>query len=124
MLLIKSNEQIRTIIYLQKKVEDLLEKSKEAALKIDIDVVSIIYEECKRLSSTGKQSIRYYQEENLMDATTYTITIRSLSSNSDPSLQYPGLHKVSCYGKCPEKVVEIRNKIKELWGKEILEIGV
>lgn len=55
-----------------------------------------------------------YVEEYLMDATTYTIAVKRDSQTKS----------VSCYGTCPEKVVEIRKKIEELWGKEILEVGV
>ena len=65
-----------------------------------------------------------YLEENLADATTYTITARSFSSSYDPALAFPGTYSVTCYGKCPDEIVEIINKIRELWGKEILEVGV
>lgn len=53
-----------------------------------------------------------YIEEGLADATTYTITVK----------QGKETKSISCYGECPEKIIEIRNKIKELWGKEILEV--
>jgi hypothetical protein len=53
-----------------------------------------------------------YIEEGLADATTYTIIVK----------QGKETKSVSCYGECPEKIIEIRNKIKELWGKEILEV--
>lgn len=55
-----------------------------------------------------------YFEENLADATTYTITVQGVVETKS----------VSCYGECPNQLVEIRNKIKELWGKEVVEIGV
>lgn len=59
-----------------------------------------------------------YEEEDLMDETTYTITVKYSQEGESKT------HKVSCYGECPKEVVEIRNKLKELWGGEILEIGV
>jgi hypothetical protein len=65
-----------------------------------------------------------YLEENLADATTYTITIRSFPSSYNPALVFPGTYSVTCYGECPDGIAEIINKIKELWGKEILEVGV
>jgi len=55
-----------------------------------------------------------YVEENLLDATTYTITVNKINEKK----------LVSCYGKCPEKLIEIRDKIRELWGEEIVNIGV
>jgi len=55
-----------------------------------------------------------YVEENLMDATTYTIVVKRDDEEK----------AVSCSGKCPEKLIEIRDKIRELWGEEIVEIGV
>jgi len=55
-----------------------------------------------------------YVEENLQDASTYTIVVKRSDEEK----------AVSCYGKCPEKLIEIRNRIKELWGKEIVNIGI
>ncbi|MFH1545481.1 MAG: hypothetical protein ABIE23_05370 [archaeon] len=59
-----------------------------------------------------------YEEEDLMDAIYYAITVKYTQEGESKS------HKVMCYGECPREVVEIRNKLKELWGGEILEVGV
>jgi hypothetical protein len=64
-----------------------------------------------------------YFDENLMDATTYTVEVQSITFYRN-KLADVKVHSVSCYGDCPKKIVEIINKIKELWGKEIIEIGV
>lgn len=53
-----------------------------------------------------------YIEEGLVDAITYTVTVRRGKK----------IKSVSCYGECPEEIVEIGKKIRELWGKEILEV--
>lgn len=55
-----------------------------------------------------------YVQKNLMDATAYTINIKSGDKTKS----------VSCYGPCPKEIIEIREKIKSLWGKEILEVGI
>ncbi len=56
-----------------------------------------------------------YIEQGLMDATFYTIRVQK-----DDEIK-----AVSCYGQpCPEEVLEIIEKIKELWPNQILEIGV
>ena len=65
-----------------------------------------------------------YWEEDLADATAYIVTVRSFPASSEPALAFPETYSVTCYGQCPNEVVEIINKIKELWGKEILEVGV
>jgi len=50
-----------------------------------------------------------------MDATFYTIRVKKDNE----------IKAVSCYGQpCPEPVLEIIDKIKELWPKQILEIGI
>jgi len=64
-----------------------------------------------------------YFEDNLMDATTYTVTVKSVPTYQS-ELADAKVYSVSCYGDCPKKIVEIINKIKELWGKDILEVGV
>lgn len=66
---------------------------------------------------------RYY-DETLMDGTSYNITVRSIPSSYPPELAYPRNYTVSCYGSCPQVITEIINMIKELWGKEILEVGI
>ncbi|MFH1601847.1 MAG: hypothetical protein ABIB61_02710 [Candidatus Shapirobacteria bacterium] len=64
-----------------------------------------------------------YFEDNLMDATTYTLSVKSVS-NCQPELADARVYSVSCYGDCPEKIIEIINNIKDLWGKEILQVGI
>ena len=64
-----------------------------------------------------------YTDENLMDATTYTLSVKSVSTYQ-PELADARVYSISCYGDCPEKIVEIINKIKELYGKDVLEVGV
>lgn len=65
-----------------------------------------------------------YINENLQDVTTYIVTVRSFPSSQDPALSFPGSYSVTCYWECPNDIVDIINKIKEIWGKEILEVGV
>jgi len=66
---------------------------------------------------------RPWGPEDKQDGSTYKITIRTISG--DPELAFPGTYSVSCYGfSCSQKFLEIKNKIIEFWGKEILEIGV
>jgi len=64
-----------------------------------------------------------YHEDNLMDATTYTVTVKSTPSTSQ-KLEDERVHSVSCYGQCPDPVLTIISRIRELWGKEILEVGI
>jgi len=54
-----------------------------------------------------------YIEEKLADATSYIITVKKGYQTKS----------VVCYGTCPDQIWTIINKIKELWGKEILEVG-
>lgn len=55
-----------------------------------------------------------YKEEGLADATTYTVSVTKKGV----------VKSVSCNGQCPPQVEEIITKIKSLWGKAILEVGV
>ena len=58
-----------------------------------------------------------------MDASTFTVTVKSLL----PGLQElidAKVYSVSCTGECHEQIVEIIRKIKKIWGKEILEVGI
>jgi hypothetical protein len=64
-----------------------------------------------------------YYDENLMDGTTYTVTVNSVPHISQ-ELSDARTYSVSCYGSCPEQIFQIVNKIKELWGKEILQVGM
>lgn len=56
----------------------------------------------------------YYIEQDLQDATAYTV--RVIKNGNDTS--------VSCYGQCPDDAVQIHEKIIKLWGEDILNIGV
>ena len=59
------------------------------------------------------------------DGSTYTISLRILPEGADPALAYPGTHSVSCYQfSCEHNFLELKDKIIELWGKNILEVGV
>lgn len=65
-----------------------------------------------------------YFEENLMDATTFTITVMSTNLLSSGEVSKIGqFNSVSCYGSCPEKITQITDKIEELWGRDILQVG-
>jgi hypothetical protein len=64
-----------------------------------------------------------YMDENLMDAMTNTLTVKSIPPGSR-DLRDAGDYSVSCYGECPEKIVEIMDKVKEIWGKPIMEVGI
>lgn len=55
-----------------------------------------------------------YRNENVYDATTYTIVITKGNQ----------IKSVSCYVACPENITEIRLKIEEIWDKDILNVGV
>lgn len=55
-----------------------------------------------------------YREDNLADATTYILTVKKDNL----------IKSVSCYGNCPGRILGIINKIKALWGKDILEVGI
>lgn len=55
-----------------------------------------------------------YKDDLLQDETGYTITVTKDAQQTS----------VYCYGECPDDAVEIREQILELWGKDILNIGV
>ena len=65
-----------------------------------------------------------YIEDNLDDATTYILSVHYIPTGPGAEFAVAFEHTVTCYGECPAKIIEIMNKIKELWGKEILEVGV
>lgn len=62
-----------------------------------------------------------YEDETLMDGTTLTVVVKSLPPGEAGAAN---IHEVSCYEICPKEVTEIIDMIKDLWGKEILEVGV
>lgn len=60
-----------------------------------------------------------------LDGSTYTITIRVLPPGADPALAFAGGHPVSCYQfSCEDNFLRVKDKMIELWGKNILETGV
>jgi len=68
---------------------------------------------------------RYFNKNiSLFDVARYTVLVKSVPLQS-PAGDLARVHKVECLADlgCPEKIVEIIKKIKELWGKEILDIG-
>ena len=61
-----------------------------------------------------------------VDGSTYTITASSFPRDlKDRVLADIATHTVTCYSfACESKFVELKNKIIELWGKDVLEIRV
>ena len=60
-----------------------------------------------------------------LDGSTYTITIRAIPRGYPSDRAFPWTHSVSCYQvSCEHKFLELKNKILELWGKKVFEIGV
>ena len=56
-----------------------------------------------------------YIFNGMMDGTTYTVTTYYKDGTKG---------SVRCYGTCPDEITEIRNRILELWGKKVLQIGI
>ncbi len=54
-----------------------------------------------------------YRDESIMDATGYAVSVRREDE----------VKKVSCYAACPEALRRIIDTIRELWGREIIEVG-
>jgi hypothetical protein len=59
----------------------------------------------------------------LQDVTSYRLTIRSGTSGPEGKRDWD-LCTIHCSDPCPKPVEEVINKIKDLWGKDILEVGV
>jgi hypothetical protein len=55
-----------------------------------------------------------YKDESLLDGNTYTVTVTTEDE----------IEIVSCYGSCPDTFTTIRKRIEELYGDEIINIGV
>jgi len=55
-----------------------------------------------------------YENDDLTDLSTVVVSVKKDNQ----------IKSVSCYGECPGPIMEIIYKIRALWGKEILEIGV
>ena len=69
---------------------------------------------CKFYSSKEYQDLKSEWQET-PDKTSNTITVEK---------NYGGEFDERMFVICPGKLTEVVNKIKELWGKEVLEIGV
>lgn len=64
------------------------------------------------------------KHDDPLDGSTYAISI-SILPQGDPRLADPGIHSVSCYeGNCERNFLKLKDKIIELWGKDILEVGI
>jgi hypothetical protein len=103
-------------------------EDRETSIEKQVDSIKITEQQFNDLTDLIIQNNFWsyderYFEDNLMDATTYTLRVKSVSTYQH-ELADGRVYSVSCYGNCPEKIVEIINKIKELWGKEILIIGM
>ena len=96
------------------KVEDSKELSPE-----DFDALVQLIEK-NRFTSFDE----VYENSELTDGTWYTLEVKYAPTGAEAYLADAWVHSVSCYWTCPEPVVEIRTKIKELWGREILIEGV
>lgn len=71
-----------------------------------------------------KMENRPYIPESLTDGSNYAITVRTLPEGL-VELVDPGINSVKCYEfNCESRFIEIKNKIQELWGKDVIEIGV
>jgi hypothetical protein len=65
-----------------------------------------------------------YTEDSPLDGSTYTISIKAVSSY-EPELADAFVHSVSCYQfNCEKGFLEIREIITDTFGEEILEVGV
>ena len=64
-----------------------------------------------------------YTEDQLFDASTYTLSIKSVSENHS-ELADAQIHSVSCYGKCPDEIIEIIENVKGLWNDKTLEVDL
>jgi hypothetical protein len=62
----------------------------------------------------------------LSDLSTYVVSVLTIGGEKMPATRTKR-HSISCYGEtesCPDDVVELIRRIKALWGKEIMDIGV
>jgi len=64
------------------------------------------------------------QTTDPMDGSTYIISVRSLPKKN-PELAFPETYSVSCYEfSCGHNFLKLKDKIIEIWGKDILEVGI
>lgn len=69
---------------------------------------------------------KYFDESiSLFDVARYSILVKYTPPHFTAG-DLARVHKVDCLADlgCPEKIVEIINEIKKLWGKEILDFGL
>lgn len=62
-----------------------------------------------------------YIQDQLFDAPTYTLSIKSISENQS-ELADAQIRSVVCYGECPDEIDEIIENVKGLWNEGTLEI--
>ena len=70
---------------------------------------------------------RLQAEGDPEDGANYTISagIKIFSEGSPVKTIFMGTHSVTCYqDKCEEGFLKLKNTILQIWGKDILEIGV
>jgi len=63
-----------------------------------------------------------YEDSKLLEGTTYSIRAKFELLNDAGQVESSNVHLVTCYGKCPSEIIEIREKIAEIFGKEIMDI--
>ena len=69
---------------------------------------------------------RYFDENiSLFDVARYTVLVKSVPPYSAAGA-IGRVHKVDCLADkgCPEEIMDIINKIKELWGKKLWKLGL
>ncbi|MBT6691046.1 hypothetical protein HOB10_01780 [Candidatus Parcubacteria bacterium] len=65
-----------------------------------------------------------YIDNNLMDGTYYTISVTTCGNHICGMTEKPSIKAVMCYGFCPVEFNNILKSIEDLWGGDIVEIGV
>jgi hypothetical protein len=74
----------------------------------------------KKLSEVDFWSMEQdYTMENYEDATKYTLGVKFEPEGTEPNIK-----EVTCYGSCPEGLLEIVDLIETMYGSEILNVGV
>ena len=95
--------------------QNMLEENKDIAT----NSITIAQEDYVKLVSLINDSGFYeldgeYMDKNILDGTTYSITVTTEEE----------IEIVRCYGSCPEAFTNIRERIMELYGDEVINIGV
>jgi hypothetical protein len=109
-----------TVVYSAKQRGKEESKDTRAISKIQFSELANLIEESDFLDMRNRNKIPGDPE----DGSTYTIIIRILPEG-DPALADPATYSVSCYQfGCESNFLKIKEKIIELWGKDILEVGV